>query len=205
VTRLLDFDPATSALVPMDFQNYGLHPDGYWASQGLPEFPAGAYPAVANLARLLAAARASGLLIVHVRAAWRPGSPEMNMAVPVFARGPDRAVEGTWDADFYEPVAPQADELVVTKRGIGAFIGTELDRLLRLRGVNTVILCGIATNWVVEASAMDAADLGYRVIVPEDCSASITAEMHLFAIEQVLPDIATISTAADLIAPLEAP
>lgn len=189
----------------MDFQNYGLHPDGYWARQGLPEFPAGAYPAVANLARLLAAARAAGLLIVHVRAAWRPGSPEMNMAVPVFARGPNRAVEGTWDADFYEPVAPHDDELVVTKRGIGAFVGTELDRLLRLCGVTTVILCGIATNWVVEATAMVAADLGYRVIVPSDCSASVTAAMHLFAIESVLPDIATISTAADLIKGLEAP
>ena len=205
MTTVLDFDPTTSALVPMDSQNYGLHPDGYWARQGLPEFPSGAYPAIVNLARLLTAARASGLLVVHVRAAWRPGSPEMNMAVPVFARGPDRAVEGTWDADFYEPVAPKEDEIVVTKRGIGAFTGTELDRLLRLRGIDTVILCGIATNWVVEATAMDAADLGYRVIVPEDCSASIAADMHLFAIEKVLPDIATIATADDLIASLEAP
>lgn len=201
----MDFDPTASALVPMDFQNYGLHPDGYWAGQGLPEFPAGAYPAVANLARLLGAARDAGLLIVHVRAAWRPGSPDMNTAVPVFARGPDRAVEGSWDADFYEPVAPRENELVVTKRGIGALIGTELDRLLRIRGINTVILCGIATNWVVESTAMDAADLGYRVIVPEDCSASITAEMHLFAIERVLPDVATITTADDLIASLDGP
>jgi nicotinamidase-related amidase len=204
VTAVLDFDPSTSTLVPMDFQNYGLHPDGYWARQGLPEFPSGAYAAVANLARVLTVARAAGLLIVHVRAAWRPGSPEMNMAVPVFARGPDRAPEGTWAADFYQPVAPKVDEIVVTKRGIGAFNGTELDRLLRIRGVNTVILCGIATNWVVEGTAMDAADLGYRVIVPEDCSASVTAEMHQFAIERVLPDIATISTADDIIAYLEA-
>jgi nicotinamidase-related amidase len=200
---MLDFNLTTSALVPMDFQNYGLHPDGYWGRQGLPEFPSGAHQAVGNLARLLTAARAAGLLIVHVRAAWRPGSPEMNMAVPVFARGPDRAVEGTWDADFYEPVAPQEGEIVVTKRGIGAFTGTELDRLLRVRRVDTVILCGIATNWVVEATAMDAADLGYRVIVPKDCSASVTGEMHLFATEKVLPDIATICTADDLIASLQ--
>jgi hypothetical protein len=48
---------------------------------------------------------------------------------------PRRAVEGTWDADFYKAVAPRGDRLVVTKRGIGGFIGTELDRLLRLRGV----------------------------------------------------------------------
>jgi hypothetical protein len=76
--------------------------------------------------------------------------------------------------------------------------GHYLDRLPRLHGINTAILGGIATNWVVKATAMDASDLGYRVIVPEACSASITAEIHLFAIEKVLPDIATISTADDL-------
>jgi nicotinamidase-related amidase len=60
--------------------------------------------------------------------AWRPGGPELNLTAPLFARAPDRSVEGTWGAEFYEPVAPASGEVVVYKRGVSALAGTELDR-----------------------------------------------------------------------------
>ena len=187
-------DPTRAALLLLDFQNYGLHADGYWAKQGLPDFPASAYPAVANAAQALAAARHAGLLVVHGAAAWRPGSPEMNMSIPAFARGPDRAVEGTWAAAFYEPVRPEPGELVIIKRSVSALAGTELDRLLRVRDVNTLVLAGIATNFAVEGTVREAVDHGYRAVVLADCCASVTAEMHDFAIRVILPELCTVST-----------
>jgi nicotinamidase-related amidase len=72
-------DPTRAALLALDFQNYGVHPQGYWATQGEPDWPAIARPAVDNTARVLAAARRHRVLVVHVGVAWRPGSPEMNL------------------------------------------------------------------------------------------------------------------------------
>jgi nicotinamidase-related amidase len=193
------FDLTRAALLLMDFQNYGLHSDGYWARQELPDYPASAYPAVENAAQVVACARRAGLLVIHVAAAWRPGSPEMNLTIPVFARGPDRAVEGTWAADFYEPVRPAPGEIVVVKRSVSALAGTELDRLLRVRDINTLVLAGIATNFVVEGTAREAVDHGYRVVVLADCCASATEEMHDFSIRVILPELCHVSAADEFV------
>ena len=198
----LDLDLARTAMLLLDFQNYGLHPEGYWAKQGDPGWPSGAYPAVENTARALEAARSAGMLVVHVGASWRPGSPEMNMHIPAFARGPDRSVEGTWGAKFYEPVSPVAGEIVVHKRSVSAFIGTELDRLFRVRDVSTLVFTGVATNFAVEGSAREAADRGYRAIVLADCCASHPPDMHEFSIERILPILCEVATANEFIAML---
>jgi biuret amidohydrolase len=145
-----DFDLNRAAFLSLDFQNYGIHPDGYWAKHGEPDWPSIARPALENTARVLAAARQSGLLVVHVGVCWRDGSPEMNMSAPLFARAPDRSVEGTWAAEFCESVKPLAGEIVVYKRGMSALAGTELDRLFRLRDVHTLVLSGVATQFAVE-------------------------------------------------------
>lgn len=193
------FDPVRSALLVMDFQNYGLHPEGYWAKQGIPTFPSGAYSAVENLTRVLEEARRTPLTIVHFASRWRPGSPEMNMGIPVFARGPDRSVEGTWAADFYDPVKPAEGEVVITKRSVSPFIGTELDRFLRVRDINTIACTGVATNYVVESAVREGVDRGLKAIVIGDCCASVTEEMHDFSIRMILPDLCTIMTAAEFI------
>lgn len=195
-----DFEADRAALLVMDFQNYGLHPEGYWAKQGLPTWPSLAYRAIEPTARVLAAARRNKRpLVIHVASAWREGSPEMNWRMPVFARGPDRAVEGTWDADFYEPLKPIEGEIVVTKRSISALAGTELDRLLRVRDIATLVLAAIATNFVVEGTAREAVDRGYRVIVLEDCCASATQEMHDFSVRVILPEICSVGSADEFI------
>jgi nicotinamidase-related amidase len=102
---------------------------------------------VDTTAKVLAAARRHRVLIIHVGVAWRPGSPEMNMTAALFANAADRSVDGSWGSEFYAPVAPAPGELVVYKRGVSALAGTELDRLLRLRDVNTLVLTGAATQF----------------------------------------------------------
>ena len=87
-------DPARAALLALDFQNYGVHPQGYWATHGEPDWPAIARPAVDTTARVLAAARGHRVLVVHVGVAWRPGSPEMNLT----ARCSPALLTGRWPA-----------------------------------------------------------------------------------------------------------
>lgn len=198
-----DFDVNRAAFLSLDFQNYGIHPDGYWAKHGEPDWPNVARPAMKNTARVLAAARRSGLLVVHVGVAWRDRSPEMNTSAPLFARAPDRSVEGTWAAEFCEPVKPLPGEIVVYKRGVSALAGTELDRLFRIRDVHTLVLSGVATQFAVEGTAREAVDHGYRVLVLEDCCASRDRAVHDFSIEMILRNLCQLSTAERFLQRLE--
>jgi nicotinamidase-related amidase len=196
-------NPARAALLALDFQNYGVHPQGYWATHGEPDWPAIARPAVDNTARVLAAARRHHLLVIHVGVARRPGQPEMNMTALLFSRAPDRSVEGTWGSEFYEPVAPAPGELVIYKRGVSALAGTELDRLFRLKDINTLVLTGVATQFAVEGTAREAVDHGYRVLVLEDCCASRVREVHRFSIDRILRNLCEVTTAERFIRDLE--
>jgi nicotinamidase-related amidase len=72
----------------------------------------------------------------------------------------------------------QSGDLMITKRQWGAFYGTELDQQLRRRGIRTIILGGVATNFGVESTARAAFDRGYEVIFVEDAMTSISAEVH---------------------------
>ncbi len=198
-----DFDLNRAAFLLLDFQNYGIHPEGYWAKHGEPDWPASARPAMENAARVLMGARRSGLLVVHVGVAWREGSPDINASAPLFGRAPDRSVEGTWAADFCEPVRPLPGEIVVFKRGMSALAGTELDRLFRIRDVHTLVLSGVATQFAVEGTAREAVDRGYRVIVLEDCCASRESAVHEFSIDVILRKLGRVTTAEGFLRELD--
>jgi nicotinamidase-related amidase len=198
----MNFDPSRAALLSMDFQNYGIHPQGYWARHGEPDWPALARPALENTARVLAAARDTALLVIHVGVAWREGGPEINRAARLFSRAPDRSIEGTWGSEFCEPVKPLPGEFVVYKRGVSALAGTELDRLFRIRDVNTLVLAGVATQFVVEGTARDAVDRGYRVVVLEDCCASRRRNVHDFSINVILRELCDVTDSERFIAEL---
>ena len=78
-----------------------------------------------------------------------------------------------------------------------------LDRLFRLRDVNTLVLAGVATQFAVEGTAREAVDRGYRVVVLEDCCASRVREVHRFSIDMILRSLRTVTTAERFIRSLE--
>jgi nicotinamidase-related amidase len=86
----------------------------------------------------------------------------------------------------------------VTKRHWGAFHGTDLDLLLRRRGVRTIVLAGIATNIGVESTARSAHEHGYDLVVVEDATTGNSAEMHAFAFERIFPRVARIAKTAQI-------
>ena len=112
-------------------------------------------------------------------------------------------VEGTWGSEIHEKLTPQAGEPIVTKRGVSAFTASDLDQILRTKRIGTLILAGVATNFVVEGTARQACDLGYDTIVVGDCCASVSQEAHDASLTVALPFLCTISTLEEVSAALK--
>jgi nicotinamidase-related amidase len=104
--------------------------------------------------------------------------------------------------DFHPDVAALNAAVVIKKRQWGAFHGTELDLQLRRRGVKTIVLAGIATNFGVESTARAAWEHAYDVVIAEDACTTVTAEMHTFSMEKIFPRIARVRSTADVLAAL---
>lgn len=198
-------DVGTTALVPMDLVNDLVDPRGVFGSVGLAERLRQA-GTIDNIARAMSAARRKGVRVVHVRLAWRPGHVDLNPHVPLLVPGISRnaIVDGTWGSELHAAVDPAEGEVVVTKAGISAFAGTDLHRILTLGRITTLVLGGFATNWVVESTARDAVDFGYRVVVLADCCLGYDDDDHRFAIERTLPMLGSLMTSSAFVAGLDA-
>jgi nicotinamidase-related amidase len=116
-----------------------------------------------------------------------------------------RAVSGPLPPGWTQLVpelAPQPDDILVTKYTQGAFHGTPLDMLLRRRGATQIVLAGVATSSGVESTARAAYEHGYNVTFAVDAMTDRSAEAHAYAIEQVFPRFGEVGTSADVLAKL---
>jgi nicotinamidase-related amidase len=136
--------------------------------------------------------------VVRVKVVWARdyGDAPLNNVDEPMPRPP-----GGLPAEWGEfPDDPQAQgDIVVTKRHWGAFYGTDLDVQLRRRGVKTIVLGGIATNFGVESTARQAWEHNYEVVIVEDVMTTVSAEMHEFSIRKIMPRIARVTTAAEIV------
>jgi len=102
----------------------------------------------------------------------------------IFKSGhPLRTIRGTEGVKVIDDLEPAATDVIVEKRMLSAFFGTDLDFTLRQRGINTLIVTGVATWACVLKTVFDAAEMGYEVIVPADCCASPVPEGHESALK----------------------
>jgi nicotinamidase-related amidase len=187
-------DPRSTALVLIDLQK-GI--------VSRPLDPHDAKTVVANSVLLGNALARGGGLIVPVHVAFsNDGGDRLSQPVDT----PFAAPAGGWPPDWSElapEIAALGASIVITKRNWSAFHGTELDLQLRRRGIKTIILGGIATNFGVESTARDAWQHGYDVILAEDASSSSGGEgMHAFAIEKILPRLSRIRSTSEILAAL---
>ena len=184
-------DAARTALVMIDPQNWTL---------GMPVSPHVADVVVGNAVTLAHAIRAAGGLVVLTRAAFSPGYADMLRApVDMALNVPEGGIPP--QALAFRPEMEALDaEVVVTKRQWSAFHGTELDLQLRRRGVTTVVVGGVMTNFGVESTARDAWQHSYAVVVAEDACSSLNPDMHRFAIERILPRVARVRSSAAIAA-----
>lgn len=144
-----------------------------------------------NIAAVIAAARRKGVPVIHITASVRADFRDIPRDNPLWdgLRKSRQLVFGTKGAAIHPKVRPLESELVLNKTCVDPFLTTNLGQALQNHDANTVILTGLWTNWVVEATARHASDMGYRVFIARECVASNTAENHDFAINRILPTI----------------
>jgi len=151
-----------------------------------------------RLRRAVTAARAAGVPVIYVTVGFRPGHPEISARNRTFSAiaSAGRFAEGDPAAGIHPAVTPAAGDLVVTKRRVSAFAGSDLDVLLRGLGAGTLVLTGIATSGVVLSTLRQAADLDYRLVVLADACLDADPEVHRVLIEKVFPRQADVLTVA---------
>ncbi len=189
---MTNFDTARTAVLSMDLQTTIV-------SIYLKDQP----DVLTRAAGVLKKARDLGLSVFHVQVGFRRGLPEISPRNSLFSSIKNsvqhrQVFEGP-GAAIHPAVAPQGEDIVITKHRISAFAGTDLDMILRAQEIETLILFGIATSGVVLATLLHAVDADYRLIVVKDCCADADPEVHRSLIEKVFPRLARVVTAGELI------
>jgi nicotinamidase-related amidase len=158
--------------------------------------------ALPNIVRLLPAARAAGVHVVHCLVQRRPDGLGSNHNAKIFAlgRGEVDIAPGTSGAELLPELGPEPTDLVLSRwHGVGPMGGTDLDAVLRNLDVSTVVVVGVSLNIAIPNVVMDAVNAAYRVIVPHDAVAGIPADYGAAMIANTLSLLATITSTDDLL------
>ena len=195
--------PARTALVIIDMQNDMLHPEGKTAVGGGRNGSAG-WAIVPALQQLLAAARRSGVLVVHVHGETLPkqrsgSGPWLDARTRATFSTPDIVVAGSWGQEAIEEFAPEVGEPVVRKSRYSAIPDTALDLVLRSNRIETLVITGVSTNACVESTARAAFSHDYYVVYVEDCLASWSQPLHDAALESAAHRYAVVQESSAVI------
>jgi nicotinamidase-related amidase len=140
-----------------------------------------------RLGAAVAAARAHVVPVIFVRVAFRPGYPEISGRNRSFAALREAGGLSEESAAIHPAVAPAPTDIVVTKRRVSAFAGSDLDVVLRALDARHLVLCGIATSGVVLSTLRAAADLDFELTVLRDACADADPEVHRVLLDKVFP------------------
>ncbi len=153
---------------------------------------------VPRVRRAIDAARNAGIPVVYVAIGFRSGRPEASARNKVFTTlPPDLYTADDPKIAIHEGVTPRPDEVVVTKRRVSAFTGSDLDVVLRSGDITHLVLTGVATSGVVLSTLRQAADLDFRLTVLSDACYDPDSEIHRLLIEKVFPSQAEITTVGE--------
>ena len=158
-----------------------------------------------NMADVLKTARRRKANVIHITASVRADFLDLPRDNPLWdgLRKKRQLIFGTKGAAIDPRVKPLKTELVLNKTCVDPFLTTNLDQALQNADVNTIIIVGLWTNYVVEATARHASDMGYRVFLVRDACASNTIENHEFTIKNILPTLCYVVGAKELQAALK--
>ena len=191
------FDPKHTAVVLIEYQNDFTSDGG--ALHGAVGDVMESTGMLENTRRLADAARAAGATIVHAPITFAPGYGELADHPYGILKGvvdSTAFVKGEWGAEIVDSLSPQEGDVVVEgKRGLDTFATTNLDFILRARGITTIALGGFLTNCCVESTMRTGYEKGYRVVTLSDCVAATSAEEHQNAIQFDYPMFSEVMTA----------
>lgn len=197
----MPLDPATTAVVLIEYQNDFTTEGGVLHSAVQPVMDKTAM--LANTVRLVDAARAAGATVMHTPITFAEGYHELSQHPYGILKG---VVDGTafvkdsWGAAIVEQLSPAPQDILIEgKRGLDTFASTNLDFILRNKGITTIVLAGFLTNCCVESTMRTGYERGYDVITLTDCTAATSVEEHDNAISYDYPMFSKPMTADALI------
>ena len=153
---------------------------------------------IARLQKVTAAARKAAMPIIYVVVRFRQQYPEVssrNKAFAALKSGSFPIQEGDPAADIHTSLSPQPNDVIVTKRRVSAFSGSDLAIVLRSQEIDQIILTGIATSGVVLSTLREGADMDYGITVLSDCCYDQDEEVQRVLLEKVFPRQAEVMTA----------
>jgi nicotinamidase-related amidase len=195
-------DPATTAVVLIEYQNEFTSDGG--VLHGAVAEVMDKTNMLANTAQVVDAARAAGATIMHAPITFAAGYNELSRHPYGILKGVvdgSAFVKGTWGAAIVDDLAPQDGDIVIEgKRGLDTFASTNLDFILRSKGIATIVLGGFLTNCCVESTMRSGYENGYQVITLTDCTAATSVPEHENAISYDYPMFSKPMTAEQVIA-----
>lgn len=184
MTESLTINPATTALVLIEFQNEFTSPGGVLHDAVAEVMDSTGM--LGNTTALVDKARKAGVTIMHAPITFAPGYGELTRHPYGILKGVvdgNAFVKGTWGAAIVDDLTPAAGDILIEgKRGLDTFASTNLDFILRSKGIDTIILAGFLTNCCVESTMRSGYENGYRVITLTDCTAATSTAEHQNAI-----------------------
>ncbi len=188
-----DFDPATVALLIIDMQRDFVDPGGF--GEALGNDVSLLRRAIGPTKKVLDAARHAGILVIHTREGHRPDLSDLppskkargKLKTGIGDKGPMGRilVRGEYGHDIIDGLKPRTGEPVVDKPGKGAFYATDLDGILKSRGIKQMFVCGVTTEVCVNTTVREANDRGYDCLVLEDCVGSYFPEFQEYALKMI--------------------
>lgn len=190
---MITLEPNRTALLVMDLQ-----------ADILARYGDAVAPTVERAAGVVAAARKAGVPVIYVVVGFRPGYPEVSAANMMFSAvsQTERFLVKTPGSDIVAAVRPEEGDVIVVKHRVSAFAGTDLDMILRAKGIDTLVLLGVATSGVILSTVRHGSDADYRLVVVKDCCADGDEEVHRVLTEKVFVRQATVILGSEVTAAL---
>jgi len=191
--------PQWAALLVVDVQNDFVSSKGSAAQRG--EDVSAAQAMVPTLIRLIAEARRVALPVIYVKTIHGEWTDTPSW---IYRKSQQSALntcrEGSWGAEFYDRISPLPSERVVIKHRYSAFINTDLNTVLKAKGVESVLVTGVATNVCVETTARDAYMYDYYVTMVGDCAAAYDPKLHETTLENMRRHFGLVASSEEIIA-----
>ena len=200
----MSIDPRTAAVVLIEYQN-DFTSDGGVLHGAVTEVT-DKTGMLANTQAMLDAARAAGVTVMHAPITFAEGYHELSDHPYGILKGVvdgNAFVKGSWGAAIVDELAPAEDDILIEgKRGLDTFASTNLDFILRSKGITTIALGGFLTNCCVESTLRSGYENGYNVVTLSDCLAATSMAEHDNAISYDYPMFSKVMTSDEFVAEL---
>ncbi len=197
----MTIDPSTTAVVLIEYQN-DFTSDGGVLHGAVSEVMAKT-DMMENTKRVVEKAREAGATVMHAPITFAEGYHELSSHPYGILKGVvdgNAFVKDSWGAAIVDELSPAAGDIVIEgKRGLDTFASTNLDFILRSKGIKTLVLGGFLTNCCVESTMRSGYENGYQVITLSDCLAATSVEEHDNALKFDYPMFSTPMTSSEFI------